>query len=769
MRKLSLLLLLFCLNTFHTSYAQDGLIYHTDFTSSKGWENKDDVDAIHTVSSGVLNFKRKAVSSVSHLTKNFDIDFSRNFSIETSVMHTSGIENNAFGISFGQKDIYNENRYGITKTGYFIVSQNKGNILKDHHPWATSPLIYSTKYNKLRIEKIGSVLSFFINGIKVSSSSDIEFFGNKIGFFIVDKQSASFDYLTIKYLDNKQTTVVNKVKEITNGNIIYQTDFNTQDYWGEGTGENDIYSYKVSNGKFTLSAKTDNFSSLIAKEIDVDLSRNFSIETSLQRYSGATENVMGLAFGYKDPENSFQFGISSTGYYTMYYSFNGKNTYPIPWTLSNAIKLGNDVANILKIEKVGDQLLFYINGIKVAEKPMMVFFGNHIGFVVSNLQSVGYDYLRVNYLDSKPEPEPIIISDVTVEDDKVGPQIVISRPSVVRGLKVVQNNISVDVAGKATDASGIYTVTINGIRTALDAEGNFLATVPLAVGDNQVTVLATDLKMNVSKFQFATSRPVDKLAKSDVNVLPEKIVKAKTEEVENNGKYYALIIGIQDYDDEAIPDLDQPVADAKTLYDILKSNYTFIPENLYFLKNPNRNQIFDALEKLSAKVTKDDNLLIFYAGHGNYDENKKQGYWYPSDAKLSSRASWLTNADLKEYLTSIPSKHTLLITDACFAGSIFKTRSVLTGATRDINELYNLPSRKAMTSGTLKEVPDKSVFIEYLVKRLTQNAGKYLSAEQLFSSFRTAVINNSANGQVPQFGEIKEAGDEGGDFIFIKK
>ena len=84
-----------------------------------------------------------------------------------------------------------------------------------------------------------------------------------------------------------------------------------------------------------------------------------------------------------------------------------------------------------------------------------------------------------------------------------------------------------------------------------------------------------------------------------------------------------------------------------------------------------------------------------------------------------------------------------------------------------IQRLYDLPSRKAMTSGTLKEVPDKSVFVEYLAKRLEENLKKYLPSEQLFFSFKPAVLNNSDN--VPQFGIIKNAGDEGGDFIFIRR
>ena len=84
-----------------------------------------------------------------------------------------------------------------------------------------------------------------------------------------------------------------------------------------------------------------------------------------------------------------------------------------------------------------------------------------------------------------------------------------------------------------------------------------------------------------------------------------------------------------------------------------------------------------------------------------------------------------------------------------------------------VEKLYVLNSRKAITSGTLKEVPDKSVFIEYLIKRLDSNNRKYMPSEQLYSSLREAVMNNSPN--IPQYGTIQKVGDEGGDFIFIKR
>ncbi len=346
--------------------------------------------------------------------------------------------------------------------------------------------------------------------------------------------------------------------------------------------------------------------------------------------------------------------------------------------------------------------------------------------------------------------------------DRQPPNIIILQPSDTRGLQVTQDKKMVKVTGKVTDESALYEVTANSIAANIDAEGNFSVDVPLGIGDNNIVVQATDIRMNKGSYEFVVKRAASTIRVND-------IVPVGATEIEQPGKFYALIIGVQDYLDPAIPDLENPVADATSLADVLTTRYTFDKANVKLLKNPSRQEVFDAFEALAVRIKPADNLLVFYAGHGNWDEVRKQGYWYPADAYVKNRASWLSNADLKEYIGLMPGKHTLLITDACFAGSILKTRSLNADAPTAIRQLFELPSRKAMTSGALKEVPDKSVFIEYLVKRLKQNPEKYLSAEQLFSSFRTAVINNSANGQVPQFGEIKEAGDEGGDFIFVKR
>ena len=233
------------------------------------------------------------------------------------------------------------------------------------------------------------------------------------------------------------------------------------------------------------------------------------------------------------------------------------------------------------------------------------------------------------------------------------------------------------------------------------------------------------------------------------------------------GKYYALLIGINEYDDPMITDLDAPITDAENLYIILSTSYSFRKDNIIFLENPKRHEIIDALDLLERTVTENDNLLIFYAGHGHWDESAHKGYWLPSDAHHESTANWFRNSSLTGYIASIKSKHTLLIADACFSGSIFKTRAAFPKDQEAVARLYEKPSRKAMTSGTLKEVPDQSVFVRFLMKNLANNKEEFMPSEQLFYTLKPAVLNNSDN--IPQFGEVKNAGDEGGDFIFIRK
>jgi len=234
----------------------------------------------------------------------------------------------------------------------------------------------------------------------------------------------------------------------------------------------------------------------------------------------------------------------------------------------------------------------------------------------------------------------------------------------------------------------------------------------------------------------------------------------------SSAKYYALIIAVEEYNDPEINDLDQPLDDANRFYTLINTEYNFESENITFLRNPTKADIIGTLHQMRNVITPEDNLLIYYAGHGWWDEEMSTGYWLPKDATRANPVNWLPNTDLTNYLNVLKSKHTLLIADACFSGGIFVSRAAFNNV-MSVEKLYKLTSRKAMTSGTLKEVPDKSVFIEYLIRRLEANRQKYLPSEQLYSSMKEAVMNNSPN--IPRYGTIQNVGDEGGDFIFIRR
>jgi hypothetical protein len=160
-------------------------------------------------------------------------------------------------------------------------------------------------------------------------------------------------------------------------------------------------------------------------------------------------------------------------------------------------------------------------------------------------------------------------------------------------------------------------------------------------------------------------------------------------------------------------------------------------------------------------------VVIFFAGHGYWDPELRQGYWLPANARKDDRTDWISNSTIRDYIPGIKTQHTLLIADACFSGSIF-TESRAIRPDVAIEKIYEYQSRKAITSG-VNTVPDQSVFLMYLVKRLRENPDRYLAAEALYIRMREAVISNSVNNQMPRYGRIDGAEDEGGDFVFTRK
>jgi uncharacterized caspase-like protein len=331
--------------------------------------------------------------------------------------------------------------------------------------------------------------------------------------------------------------------------------------------------------------------------------------------------------------------------------------------------------------------------------------------------------------------------------DAVAPDVYL----VYKNGGVINEDGKVKVEIRVFDVAGISQISINGTQMI---EGDPVDSAKFAsefMNGEEILVIARDNFGNVKERSI-----IIKGQAADLNS------SAKT-----NRKYYALLIGVNEYSDRAIGSLSEPIKDATLLKNLLTSKYRFEEANITLLKNPTFEDFDVVFSSLSNRITPDDLLLIFYAGHGYFDERTNIGYWLPSDAVKANRAKWFRNSALVENIAAINSKHTFLIADACFSGAIFNTRSVNNNASADISKMMRVSSRKALTSGKLSTVPDKSVFMKYLLKTLDENQNMYLPSEDLYDTIRLAMRNNSDSH--PAYGEIKNAGDEGGNFVFIRR
>jgi hypothetical protein len=337
--------------------------------------------------------------------------------------------------------------------------------------------------------------------------------------------------------------------------------------------------------------------------------------------------------------------------------------------------------------------------------------------------------------------------------DTTAPQISIIQPSLGRGFIMVMKTPTLQVSGTTADQSPLAALYINNVRIDSARTGPFHCEVPTE-GLRVVNVRAVDSCGNVA---------------ADSVVLPIHYFSGESENIQlpTTGKYFALLIGVDKY--PYSDNLKNPVRDASKLGSILRSVYTFEKENIVLLKNPTRDRILEGFEEMKGKIGSEDNFLVFYAGHGYMDGDAEQGYWWPTDANPGSHSKWISNSDIRDQVRRIKSKHTLLIADACFSGSVFQTtREALDNAPIPIIEDFRRSSRTALTSGG-EAVPDESLFTRLLFRALEEYPFKYLRGNSLHYLLKDEVISNSPNRQEPEYGEIRQAGHAGGDFVFVKR
>ncbi|CAK0742470.1 hypothetical protein CCP2SC5_110001 [Azospirillaceae bacterium] len=233
---------------------------------------------------------------------------------------------------------------------------------------------------------------------------------------------------------------------------------------------------------------------------------------------------------------------------------------------------------------------------------------------------------------------------------------------------------------------------------------------------------------------------------------------------EKPGRKIALLIGNADYNTKSgIPDLQTPLRDIEMIGQTLKSKLGF---DARLLKNATKTEIIDALRGLRGEVGEQDQIVIYYAGHGYEVEKTGAGYWLPTDATPTSVRNWISNKDVGILLSRIPAKNIMVIADSCYSGSLTTDQKVDVNANLDLEKLSEHRGVMVMSSGGDEPVMDgekNSPFARILNKKLNELNRSTLGIS-LYHKVRADVVAEVP--QTPQYGAITTAGyDDGADFL----
>ena len=210
----------------------------------------------------------------------------------------------------------------------------------------------------------------------------------------------------------------------------------------------------------------------------------------------------------------------------------------------------------------------------------------------------------------------------------------------------------------------------------------------LSDGDNIVRLIVENVKGGI----VSSSRSI--LSGKD----------AIADAVDINRKDYALIFATDQYDE--FDDLVNPVNDARTIEAILKSKYGF---NTEIVENANNDEILGKITDYNARrFNPQDQLFIFFAGHGTFDATLGEGYVVARNSLKNDkgRSSYISHVLLRSRLENIQCEHIFLMMDVCFGGTIDPVLA------------------KARAEEDMDEKADK----QYLVKKLTKRTRKYLTS-----------------------------------------
>ena len=186
-----------------------------------------------------------------------------------------------------------------------------------------------------------------------------------------------------------------------------------------------------------------------------------------------------------------------------------------------------------------------------------------------------------------------------------------------------------DIVGKVTAPAGVLTFTVNDRAEKLDEHGLFRVPVMVWAPTVPVKVVAVDRQGKSANVEL-------QLTVDTATAPPGQPPKGRPNIA--FGTYHALVIGNNIY--AHWPSLHTPEQDARDVAEVLSKKYGFKTK---VLLNATRFDVLQALNDLRKTLTENDNLLVYYAGHGHWEKQIQRGYWVPVDSDTDSDVNWISD------------------------------------------------------------------------------------------------------------------------------
>ena len=350
------------------------------------------------------------------------------------------------------------------------------------------------------------------------------------------------------------------------------------------------------------------------------------------------------------------------------------------------------------------------------------------------------------------------------------PNVVLTRGS---GEINLRGDVKVkEIAGRAKARAGLAEIRVNGKPVSSDRWGFFAARVPVESSGTSVSVVAIDRIGEREELSFVL-KPGSQIQ----GPAPVRDVRAAAS---GFGEFHALVIGNNRY--RFWQPLNNAEGDAKAVADVLEKKYGF--KHTKLLLNATFAQILNAINDYAKSLGPNDNLLIYYAGHGQLDLGGKRGYWIPVDGELERNTNWILNVQITDLLQKMQAHRVLVVSDSCYSGAMTAAEN---GAIPTIRAglpdnqwlmatktVLDVSARTMLTSGALSPVDDgggdgHSLFARAFLDVLNANTG-VLEGSQLFNALESRVLKMAQDryhDQTPLYAGIQQAGHEGGDFFFV--